>query len=161
MKLLTSVLAATVLTTAFAAPAFATSPDIYVVNFRNATDSNSARLDGQLSAALSISGVNAEEVIIDTSTAAKWEKGAHEAFDRDIVPVFNKWVGLPGFAAVVDAKSKRVIGCVNSSFSANEMAEKIRQMAANSDGGAYLSRASINSRTTQCPAAHNQPPAGR
>jgi len=47
---------------------------------------------------------------------AKWEKGAHEAFDRDIVPVFNQWVGLPGFAAIVDAKSKRVIGCVNSTF---------------------------------------------
>ncbi len=161
MKRLTSVLAATVLTTAFAAPAFATSPDIYVVNFRNATDSNSARLDGQLSTALSISGVNAEEVVIDTSTAAKWEKGAHEAFDRDIVPIFNKWVGLPGFAAVVDAKSKRVIGCVNSSFSANEMAEKIRQMASNSTGSAYLSRASINTRTTQCPAAHNELPSGR
>ena len=161
MKRLTSVLAATVLTTAFAAPAFATSPDIYVVNFRNATDSNSARLDGQLSTALTISGVNAEEVIIDTSTAAKWEKGAHEAFDRDIVPIFNKWVGLPGFAAVVDAKSKRVIGCVNSSFSANEMAEKIRQMSSNSTGASYLSRASINSRTTQCPAAHNELPSGR
>ena len=161
MKRLTSVLAATVLTTAFAAPAFATSPDIYVVNFRNASDSNSARLDGQLSTALTISGVNAEEVVIDTSTAAKWEKGAHEAFDRDIVPIFNKWVGLPGFAAVVDAKSKRVIGCVNSSFSANEMAEKIRQMASNSTGAAYLSRASINSRTTQCPAAHNELPSGR
>jgi len=66
------------LSTAFAAPAFAASPDIYVVNFRNAEDNNSARLDGQLSTALAISGVNAEEVVIDTSTAAKWEKGAHD-----------------------------------------------------------------------------------
>ena len=158
MKLFPTILAATVVTAAFAAPAFATSPDIYVVNFRNAQDNNSARLDGELSTALAISGVNAEEVVIDTSTAAKWEKGAHEAFDRDIVPVFNKWVGLPGFAAVVDAKSKRVIGCVNSAFSANEMAEKIRQMAATSSGSAYLSRASINTKTTNCPAAHNVDP---
>ena len=158
MKRLTSVLAATVLTTAFAAPAFATSPDIYVVNFRNATDSNSARLDGQLSTALTISGVNAEEVVIDTSTAAKWEKGAHEAFDRDIVPVFNKWVGLPGFAAVVDAKSKRVIGCVNSTFDANEMAREIRQMASRAQGSAFLSNASVSTKTTRCPAAHNVDP---
>ena len=105
MKRLTSFLAASLVTVAFAAPALATSPDVYVVNFRNAQDNNSARLDSQLSSALAISGVNAEEVIIDTSTAAKWEKGAHEAFDRDIVPVFNQWVGLPGFAAVVDAKT--------------------------------------------------------
>ena len=76
MKRLTSLFAATLVTAAFAAPAFAASPDVYVVNFRNAQDNNSARLDSQLSSALVISGVNAEEVVIDTSTAAKWEKGA-------------------------------------------------------------------------------------
>lgn len=161
MKIISSILAATLVTAAFAAPTFAASPDVYVVNFRNAEDNNSARLDGELSTALAISGVNAEEVVIDTSTAAKWEKGAHEAFDRDIVPVFNQWVGLPGFAAVVDAKSKRVIGCVNSAFSANEMADKIREMASASSGSAYLSRASISSKTTRCPAPHNVDPAGR
>jgi hypothetical protein len=160
MKLLTSFAAAALLSTAFSAPAFAASPDVYVVNFRNAQDNNSARLDGQLSTALAISGVNAEEVVIDTSTAAKWEKGAHEAFDRDIVPVFNQWVGLPGFAAVVDAKSKKVIGCVNSTFSANEMADKIRQMAAASTNSAYMSRASVSTKTTRCPAPHNVDPAG-
>jgi hypothetical protein len=161
MKIISSILAATLVTAAFAAPTFAASPDVYVVNFRNAQDNNSARLDGELSTALAISGVNAEEVVIDTSTAAKWEKGAHEAFDRDIVPVFNQWVGLPGFAAVVDAKSKRVIGCVNSAFSASEMADKIREMASASTGSAYLSRASINSKTTRCPAPHNADPASR
>ena len=158
MKLLTTVIAASLLTSAFAAPAFAASPDVYVVNFRNSQDNNSIRLDGQLATAVAIAGVNAEEVVIDTSTAAKWEKGAHEAFDHDIVPVFNMWVGLPGFAAVVDAKTKRVIGCVNSTFSANEMAEKIREMAATTTGNAYMSRASISSKTTQCPAAHNVDP---
>jgi len=91
-------------------------------------------------------------------TAAKWEKGAHDAFDRDIVPVFNQWVGLPGFAAVVDAKSKRVIGCVNSSFDANEMAREIRQMASKAQGSAYMSNASVSSKTTRCPAAHNVDP---
>lgn len=161
MKLLTSILAAAVVTTAFAAPAFAANPDVYVVNFRNAQDNNSARLDGQLAAALAVSGVNAEEVVIDTTTAAKWEKSAHEAFDREIVPIFNQWVGLPGFAAIVDAKTKRVIGCVNGAFTANEMAEKIRQMASSSTGGAYMSRASISTKTTQCPAAHNTDPFGQ
>lgn len=150
----------------------ASSPDCYAVNFRNSKDANSQRLDSQLSTALAIAGMNIEEVVIDTSTAAKWEKGAHEAFDRDIVPVFNKWVGLPGFAAIVDAKSKRVIGCVNSTFSANEMASQIRQMCSQATGSAYMSRAdwsfddgkpkvwkmSVRTKTTQCPAAHNVDP---
>lgn len=161
MKTLSSVIAATLLTTAFGATAFASSPDVYVVNFRNQTDTASQQLDGQLASALAISGVNAEEVVIDTSTAAKWEKGAHEAFDRDIVPVFNQWVGLPGFAAVVDARSKRVIGCVNGSFSSGEMADKIREMAARTSGSAYMSRASVNTKTTRCPAAHNVDPLAR
>jgi len=44
MKLLSTLLAATVVTASFAAPAFAASPDVYVVNFRNAQDNNSLLL---------------------------------------------------------------------------------------------------------------------
>jgi len=158
MKTLTALISGIALTAAFGATAFAASPDVYVVNFKNDKDVKSQQLNGQLSTALAISGVNAEEVVIDTTTAAKWEKGAHEAFDRDIVPVFNQWVGLPGFAAVVDAKSKRVIGCVNSTFDANEMAREIRSMASRAQGSAYLSNASVSTKTTRCPAAHNVDP---
>jgi len=156
MKKLTALISGLALTAAFGSSAFAT--DIYVVNFRNAQDVKSQQLDGQLASALAMSGVNAEEVVIDTSTAAKWEKGAHEAFDRDIVPVFNQWVGLPGFAAVVDANTKRVIGCVNTAFEVNEMAAEIRQMASKAKGSAYLSNASTPIKTTRCPAAHNVDP---
>lgn len=159
MKTLTTLFGAAVLTSAFASTAFAASPDVYVVNFRNVQDVKSQQLDNQLSSAMAIARVNAEEVVIDTSTAAKWEKGAHEAFDRDIVPVFNKWVGLPGFAAVVDAKTKRVIGCVNPNMDATRMAESLRQMASRAAGAAYMSRASVNT-ATRCPAAHNVDPAG-
>ena len=75
MKKLTALISGLALTAAFGSTTFAT--DIYVVNFRNAQDTNSQQLDGQLASALAISGINAEEVVIDTSTAAKWEKGAH------------------------------------------------------------------------------------
>ena len=153
MKTLSSVIGAAILTAAFGSSSFANSPDVYVVNFRNNQDANSQQLDSQLASAMAIAGVNAEEVIIDTSTAAKWEKGAHEAFDRDIVPVFNKWVGLPGFAAVVDANSKRVIGCVKAGSSASQMADSLRELSARATGRATLSRASTG--TTRCPAAHN------
>jgi|GEM_PF-818032 len=148
----------------------AASPDCYAVNFRNSSDAKSVSLDASLSTALAMTGMNIEEVVIDTSTAAKWEKGAHEAFDRDIVPVFNKWVGLPGFAAIVDARTKRVIGCVNSLYDAAEMADEIKQMCSKASGAAYMSRAGYDytsaprtsliwktsgRKTTQCPAAHN------
>jgi len=39
MKRLSSIFAAALVTAAFAAPAFAASPDVYVVNFRNALPS--------------------------------------------------------------------------------------------------------------------------
>ena len=154
MKIKTAAAVSALLTVAIAAPAFA-SPDVYVVNFRNAKDVKSQQLDAQLASAIAMAGVNAEEVVIDTTTAAKWEKGAHEAFDRDIVPVFNKWVGLPGFAAVVDADTKRVIGCVNSTFRAQEIATELRKMASAAQGQAFMSRASVSTKTTRCPDAHN------
>lgn len=158
MKKIIALISATVLTTAFGASAFAATPDVYVVNFRADTSMDSQQLDSQLGSAIAIAGVQAEEVTIDTSTAAKWEKGAHEAFDRGIVPIFNKWVGLPGFAAIVDAKSKRVIGCVNSSFDATEMAQELRKMASRATGQAYMSNASTGGKTTQCPPAFNVDP---
>lgn len=158
MKKSVALFTAAALLTAMSAPAFASSPDVYLVNFRNDNNAESQALDGQLYSALAQVGDNVESVVIDTSTAAKWEKGAHEAFDRDIVPVFNKWVGLPGFAAVVDARSKRVIGCVNSQFSSSEMAQEIRRMASQATGSAYMSNASTRSKTTKCPAAHNKLP---
>jgi len=158
MKKFASTLAAIGFVATISAEAFATSPDVYVVNFRNDKNTESQVLDSQLATALAMVGGKAEEVVIDTSTAAKWEKGAHEAFDRDIVPVFNQWVGLPGFAAIVDANSKRVIGCVNDKFSADEMARELGKMASKASGKAYLSNASTGGKTTQCPPVYNVVP---
>jgi hypothetical protein len=153
MKLRTLLAAAAV--TAIAAPAFATSPDTYVVNFRNNDAAESTILDSNIDAAIAMAGVNSEEVVIDTSTAAAWEKGAHEAFDRDIVSIFNKWVGLPGFAVIVDAHTKEVISCVNSKHTASEIASEVRTKTMMAQGRAYKSDASTSMKTTQCPPAHN------
>lgn len=156
MKLKPVALASALLTTLIAAPALA-SPDVYVVNFRHAQDAGSQQLDAHLEQALTLARVNAEEVVIDTTTAAKWEKGAYEAFHRDLVPVFNKWVGLPGFAVIVDADNKQVIGCVTPDFEANEIAHELRTMASMAKGEAITRPASTRGKTTECPAAHNEP----
>lgn len=158
MTKLRTLIGATLIASAFGATAFAGTPDVYVVKFRADSDAASQKLDVELSNALAMAGANVEEVTIDTSTAARWEKSAHEAFDRDIVPVFNKWVGLPGFAAVVDVDTKRVIGCVNSAFDANSMAQELRKMSAQAKGQPFMSAASTNTRTTQCPPAFNVDP---
>ena len=157
MTKLRTLLGATLIAAAFGSTAFASSPDVYVVKFRADTDASSQTLDSQLASAIAMAGANVEEVTIDTSNAARWEKSAHEAFDRDIVPVFNKWVGLPGFAAVVDAKSKRVLGCVNANTDAGTMAREIGKMSAKASGKAYMSNASTRS-VTECPPAFNVDP---
>ncbi len=158
MKHFTTTLAAVAVTSAFGVSAFAASPDVYVVNFRDDKSAESLQLDRALNNALMMVNHNIEEVIIDTSNAAKWEKSAHEAFDRNIVPVFNKWVGLPGFAAVIDADTKRVMGCINSQFSASEIAQELSRMSAQAQGSGYMSRASTFTKSTHCPAAYNQDP---
>jgi len=157
MKIASVALASALLSLVIAAPAFA-APDVYVVNFRHAEDARSQQLDSQLATALQIAQVNAEEVVVDTTTAAKWEKSAHDAFNRDIVPVFNKWVGLPGFAAVVDAKSKSIIGCLDASRSASDMARDIKTMAFTASGQPRITRASTGAAGSPCPATFNQPP---
>lgn len=151
-------IALTALASTMGATALAATPDVYVVNFKNEKNTDSQTLDSQLYTAISMTDANVEHVIIDTTTAARWEKGAHEAFDRDIVPVFNKWVGLPGFAAIVDAKSKRVLGCINPNFDASEMAREIKKLSAQVTGKAYMSNTAFSGKTTQCPAAFNTPP---
>ncbi|MEL6686938.1 MAG: hypothetical protein AAFP97_04885 [Pseudomonadota bacterium] len=156
MKLSSLAPTAALLSALMAAPAFA-SPDVYVVNFRHAEDASSQQLNAQLPDVLRMAEVNAEEVIIDTTTAAKWTKAAHDAFNRDIVPVFNKWVGLPGFAAVVDADSKSIIGCLTPRADADTLARELRNMAAQSKGEAVMTAASSNT-ITACPDTFNIPP---
>ncbi len=158
MRKSATIIAISMLTATFATAAFSASPDVYVVNFRNEKSPESQALDARLNPALANAGVKLEHVVIDTTTAARWEKGAHEAFDRNIVPVFNQWVGLPGFAAVVDAKTKKVLGCLNANFSPNEIANEIKRMSSTASGAAYISRAAFTSKSTECPPAYNTPP---
>ncbi len=159
MTIFSKILCALVLAlSSFAATAFASAPDIYVVNFRNEKTPESRALDQQLFPALSMAGVNSEQVFIDITTPARWEKGAHEAFDRGLVPLFNKWVGLTGFAAIVDAKTKRVLGCVNQNFSAIEIAREIQGMSATVTRSSFISGASYSGKSTLCPPPFNTPP---
>ena len=74
MKKIAAFFAAATLTSAFGATAFAATPDVYVVNFRNEKNTESQSLDRHLNSALTMVGTSVEEVVIDTTTAARWEK---------------------------------------------------------------------------------------
>lgn len=130
MKKYTALLGAGLISLTALSATAAQNPDIYVVKFRSNDCAQCIQLETQLSTALTmVSSEQVEEVTIDTSNGLKWEVSAHTAFDRNIVPQFNKWVGLTGFVAVIDSKTGNTIGCVDGKDNAYKMANFIKSAA--------------------------------
>ncbi len=153
MKKLITLLAATAITGAFATTAHAA--DVVVVKFRADECASCSVMESQVDTALAMVGSDSvTELTIDITNAALWEKGAYEAFDADVVPVFNKYVGLTGFTAVVDTRTRKTIGCVNENYSADQVATLIKQAARI----AQTTSASTRVENFQCPPAHNKAP---
>lgn len=153
MKKLVTLLGAASVALAFSTSAHAA--DVVVMKFRADDCSTCGMIEAQVDTALAMVGTDSvKEITVDVSNAALWEKGAHESFDADVVPVFNKYVGLTGFAAVVDARTQRTIGCVNENYDASQVAALIKKAA----GMAQTSQASTRVESFQCPPAHNKLP---
>jgi len=155
MKKFTAILS-TALLSIVATTATATErPDVYVVKFRADDCATCGVMESQLDTAMNmVRSSKVELVTIDTTNPLQWEVSAHTAFDRNITPQFNKWVGLTGFVAVIDRQSRRTIGCVSDRQDAYKMANLIKSAA-----GLPHDRA-ISNRSIQfkCPAAHNIDP---
>lgn len=155
MKKFTALLGTVALCVTAATANAAERPDIYVVKFRADDCANCAVMENQLDNAMNmVRSQKVKLVTIDTSNALKWEVSAHTAFDHDIAPQFNKWVGLTGFVAVVDRQSRRTIGCVSDEQDVYKMANFIKA-AANLPHDQTVSNRSGEFR---CPAAHNVDP---
>lgn len=156
MKTFSALVGAAILSLSFASSANAgPKPDVLVVKFRADDCANCGVMENQLASAMSmVNSTKVKQVTIDTSTPILWEKSAHEAFDHNVVPIFNKWVGLTGFAAVVDARSGKTIGCVNDSDDVSKMANLIKKTA----GIAHMSPASTRATGFACPPAKNVDP---
>jgi len=56
---------------------------------------------------------------------------AHAVFDRGLVQQYNTWLGVTGFAAIVDGDTKQTMGCVNMTYDTDTMARHIRNLQAN------------------------------
>lgn len=115
---------------AFAATANANrQPDIYVVFFSADWCGPCKIVEPNLSQALgTLRDPGIELVNIDISTPRNSEIGAHLAFDRNIVRQYNEWLGVTGFAAIIDADTKTTLGCVNMMYDAQSMAMHIKNL---------------------------------
>lgn len=106
----------------------ASKPEIYVVMFRADWCAPCKVVEPRLEQALAgLHDPAIEYVNIDIS-GGHGEWNSHAVFDRQIVPQYNMWLGITGFAAVIDADTKRTLGCVNMNYNAEAMKIHIRNL---------------------------------
>ncbi len=105
------------------------SAEMYVVMFRADWCGPCKIVEPNIDRALSnLADPEIEYVTIDITTPARSERSAHLAFDRNIVSQYNSWMGVTGFAAIIDADTKRTLGCVNLVYDAGAMAMHIKNL---------------------------------
>ena len=104
-------------------------PDIYVVFFSADWCGPCRIVEPKLTQALGdLRDPGIERVNIDISTPGNSEVGAHAAFDRNIVRQYNEWLGVTGFAAIIDADTKNTLGCINMTYDTYSMAMHIKNL---------------------------------
>ena len=104
------------------------TPDIYVVMFRADYCAPCKVVEPALYQALNtLADPRIEYVHIDIG-AGNGEKNAHTVFDRGIVQQYNNWLGVTGFAAIIDGDTKQTLGCVNLTYDTDSMAAHIRNL---------------------------------
>ena len=106
------------------------TPDVYVVMFRADYCAPCKIVEPALNQALNtLRDSRIEYVHIDIG-AGNGEKNAHLVFDRGLVQQYNMWLGVTGFAAIVDGDTKQTLGCINMTYDAGSMAMHIRNLQA-------------------------------
>ena len=104
-------------------------PELYVVMFRADWCAPCKIVEPNIAQALNIlRDPSIEPVTIDITTPSHSELSAHRAFDRNIVSQYNSWLGVTGFAAVIDATNKHTLGCVNLKYSPQDMATHFKNL---------------------------------
>lgn len=124
------------------------TPDVYVVMFRADYCAPCRIVEPRLSGALqSLADPAIEYVELDTGSGnGDWN--ANAVFDRGIVQQYNRWLGITGFAAIIDGDTKQTLGCVNMDYDQAAMASHIRNL----QGQARQNQQSFD---LTCPEANN------
>ncbi len=123
-------LAATALTLGISSSAnsMGPTPDVYVVMFRTDWCAPCKIVEPRLNQALtSLRDPGIEYVNIDIS-GGRGDMNAHTVFDRGLVKQYNAWMGVTGFAAIIDGDTKRTLGCVNMMYDTQSMAMHIKNL---------------------------------
>ncbi|MEM7730772.1 MAG: thioredoxin family protein [Pseudomonadota bacterium] len=108
----------------------ASGPDVYVVMFRADWCAPCKVVEPRLSQALqTLHDPRIEYINIDIS-GGNGAYNANTVFDRGIVNQYNRWMGITGFAAIIDSDTKRTLGCLNINYDASAMTTHIRNLQA-------------------------------
>lgn len=99
----------------------AENTDIYVVMFRADWCAPCKVVEPRLEAALAtLRDPKIEYINIDIS-GGNGDWNANTVFDKQIVPQYNMWMGVTGFAAIIDADTKETLGCINMTYNTDAM----------------------------------------
>lgn len=104
------------------------TPDVYVVMFRADWCAPCKIVEPRLADALGdLHDPRIEYVNIDISRGhGDWN--ANMVFDRGIVQQYNDWLGITGFAAIIDGDTKRTLGCINMTYDTGAMKTHLRNL---------------------------------
>jgi len=106
------------------------TPDVYVVMFSADWCAPCRIVEPRLNQVLlTLRDPGIEYVNIDISKG-NGDLNAHTVFDRGLVAQYNTWLGVTGFAAIVDGDTKRTLGCVNMTYDTQSMTSHIRNLKA-------------------------------
>ena len=95
--------------------------DIYVVMFRADWCAPCKIVEPRLEEVIAtLQDPKIEYINIDIS-AGNGAWNANTVFDKEIVPQYNMWMGITGFAAIIDADTKETLGCVNMTYNRDAM----------------------------------------
>ena len=112
-----------------AIPMMAPTPSVYVVMFRADWCAPCKVVEPNITQALnSLRDPSIEYVTFDITDPSRSELSAHRAFDRQLVSQYNSWMGVTGFAAIIDGDTKQTLGCVNMMYDAQSTARHIRNL---------------------------------
>ncbi len=152
MKKFTTVISTLALGLVAATSHAAERADVYVVEFRADDCAQCSVMESNVSRAMNmVASPKVKIVEIDSTNGLTWEVSAHRAFDADIVPQYNKWVGKTGFVAVIDRESRRTLGCFDANEDVYKMTNFIKAAAKLPHDRAVANRTG----DFRCPAAQN------
>lgn len=122
-------LAVTVAASLSPANAVNPTPSLYVVMFRADWCAPCKVVEPNLvKAASMLADPTIEYLTFDITDPQRSEVSAHRAFDRQLVAQYNSWMGVTGFAAIIDGDTKQTLGCVTMLYDAQSTATHIRNL---------------------------------